>query len=81
MDTASSCGLRLSSPLLVAFIFMWKQDLNLNSKKEFSFWNLETRNIKKLNSLKENNLQKKLYQLIKIILIKSKKSLYVQQEG
>ena len=81
MDTASSCGLRLSSPLLVAFIFMWKQDLNLNSKKEFSFWNLETRNIKKLNSLKENNLQKKLYQLIKIILIKSKKSPHVQQEG
>ena len=81
MDTASSCGLRLSSPLLVAFIFMWKQDLNLNSKKEFSFWNIEKRKLKKLNLLKENNLQKKLYQLIKIILIKSKKSPHVQQEG
>ena len=76
-----SYGLRLFSPLRVVFIYMRKQGLNLNSKKEFSFWNLETRNIKKLNSLKENNLQKKLYQLIKIILIKSKKSLYVQQEG
>ena len=81
MDTASSCGLRLSSSLLVASIFMWKQDLNLNSKKEFSFWNLEKLKLKKLNSLKEKHLQKKLYQLIKIILIKSKKSPHVQQEG
>ena len=81
MDTVSSYGLRLSSPLLVASIFMRKQDLNLNSKKEFSFWNLEKFKLKKLNSLKEKHLQKKLYQLINIILIKSKKNPHVQQEG